>query len=396
MNSSDSSGICKITNKDFQLNHFGGLPMERVELLNDQLPAAAFADWNLEDRLAKMSIANGKYQTDTLSSAQAQSIAPCIFNELNQAKTGLQNAENYFNSGQLLNDGIGCVSDLPFRVDTQSPAAYSHPEHVDQSQFVWRNIEEEWLYKMLKQRKPYHQLQQNHQSDAWKLIHANSNMFPGLINQNQGHSLQSYGVPRLLNRSTLGFSYEDPDSIEVLDKVSQQSCPGKILKQSNGLNTLRAMELGPVPGDEPLNSIAQNRKFVVSGQVCYSLSDSNSGLGNLAPQFGPLSNINGLREADTMLLSHLDKVRGCVYRLAKDQNGCRYLQQKFSEGRPKEVEIIFHEVLEHIADLMTDPFGNYFIQKLVQVCDDNQTMLILQVITQRPGDLIRISCDMHG
>lgn len=85
-----------------------------------------------------------------------------------------------------------------------------------------------------------------------------------------------------------------------------------------------------------------------------------------------------------------------IYCMAKDQQGCRSLQKKFSEGTREDLENIFREVIVHIIELMTDPFGNYLVQKLLEVCDKNQHMQILRVITRKPGDLVRISCDMHG
>ncbi|KAK4777797.1 hypothetical protein SAY87_017984 [Trapa incisa] len=388
MDSSDIPGKIKVTSDGFQLNHSIGLPVDGMKLFNGQFRASPFPR-NLEDSLANMSIRSEECQESALFSAQSQS----IFSSLNGAKTGLQNAEDYFNSGWLLNGGVGCFTDPHFPVDIQSPAAYPQPRHMDGSQFAWMNIEEEWLYKMFEERKPHHQLQQNHQYGVWNPLHGNSRVVPGLTNQYQGHCLQSCGVPRQQNQSSMRLSYGDPDSTRVLDKFSQLSCSGKIVSsRSNGLNTSRAMRLEPVQGDEPLNNVVQNPKFMINGPVCHSSSVSNSRLGSLTLQ----SNINGLREVDNVLLPSLNNVRGCVYWLAKDQKGCRYLQQKFSEGSPKEIEIIFDEVLQHVEDLMTDPFGNYFMQKLFQVCDENRTMLILREITQRPGTLIRISCDMHG
>ncbi|XP_076891964.1 pumilio homolog 12-like [Bidens hawaiensis] len=85
-----------------------------------------------------------------------------------------------------------------------------------------------------------------------------------------------------------------------------------------------------------------------------------------------------------------------IYCMAKDQQGCRSLQKKFFEGTREDLENIFREVIVHIIELMTDPFGNYLVQKLLDVCDKHQHMQILRVITRKPGDLVRISCDMHG
>ncbi|KAF9599448.1 hypothetical protein IFM89_037339 [Coptis chinensis] len=92
----------------------------------------------------------------------------------------------------------------------------------------------------------------------------------------------------------------------------------------------------------------------------------------------------------------LDEVKGRIYLIAKDQHGCRFLQKKFTEGCAEDVDKIFTEIIGHIVELMTDPFGNYLVQKLLEVCTKDQKNQILHVITRNPGDLVRISLDMHG
>lgn len=82
--------------------------------------------------------------------------------------------------------------------------------------------------------------------------------------------------------------------------------------------------------------------------------------------------------------------------MAKDQIGCRFLQKKFAEGAPEDIERIFVEIIGHIVELMTDPFGNYLVQKLLEVCNEDQRMCILCTVTRKMGELFRISCDMHG
>ncbi|CAM6033250.1 unnamed protein product [Sphagnum compactum] len=91
----------------------------------------------------------------------------------------------------------------------------------------------------------------------------------------------------------------------------------------------------------------------------------------------------------------LEEVEGHIYLIAKDQHGCRFLQKKFDEGGPEDVEKIFHEIISHITELMKDPFGNYLVQKLLEVCDEKQRMEILRSVTM-DGELVRISLNMHG
>lgn len=91
----------------------------------------------------------------------------------------------------------------------------------------------------------------------------------------------------------------------------------------------------------------------------------------------------------------LKEVEGHIYGIAKDQHGCRFLQRKFEEGVSEDVQKIFVEIIDHVVELMTDPFGNYLVQKLLEVCDEAQRMQILYKVTGK-GQLVTISLNMHG
>ncbi|XP_058096776.1 pumilio homology domain family member 4-like [Magnolia sinica] len=92
----------------------------------------------------------------------------------------------------------------------------------------------------------------------------------------------------------------------------------------------------------------------------------------------------------------LMEVKGYIYYIAKDQHGCRFLQRKFDEGAPQDVQMIFNEIIDHVVELMMNPFGNYLMQKLLDVCTEEQKMQILLVVTGEPGELVRISLNTHG
>ncbi|CAK9231067.1 unnamed protein product [Sphagnum troendelagicum] len=110
---------------------------------------------------------------------------------------------------------------------------------------------------------------------------------------------------------------------------------------------------------------------------------------------GRLMTPHSLQQQQPPKYTTLEEVEGHIYLIAKDQHGCRFLQKKFDEGGPKDVEKIFHEIISHITELMKDPFGNYLVQKLLEVCDEKQRMEILRSVTM-DGELVRISLNMHG
>ncbi|KAJ3539342.1 hypothetical protein NM688_g6376 [Phlebia brevispora] len=62
----------------------------------------------------------------------------------------------------------------------------------------------------------------------------------------------------------------------------------------------------------------------------------------------------------------LENLQGETLTLCKDQYGCRYLQKKLEEALPVHLDMIFRETFGHFAELVTDPFGNYLCQKLLE------------------------------
>lgn len=88
-------------------------------------------------------------------------------------------------------------------------------------------------------------------------------------------------------------------------------------------------------------------------------------------------------------------LRGFMYHVARDQHGCRFLQQRLDDGK-REVDLIFAGVSRHAAQLMVDPFGNYLMQKLLAVCDAGQRMALVLALTADAMALVGISLNVHG
>ncbi|GLU16196.1 hypothetical protein SLE2022_326410 [Rubroshorea leprosula] len=93
----------------------------------------------------------------------------------------------------------------------------------------------------------------------------------------------------------------------------------------------------------------------------------------------------------------LAEFQGCIYSLAKDQKGCRFLQRMFKEGITSlNLQILFNGIIDHAVEVMLDPFGNYLMQKLLEVCSEEQRMQIVVMVTKEPGQLVRISLNTYG
>lgn len=94
--------------------------------------------------------------------------------------------------------------------------------------------------------------------------------------------------------------------------------------------------------------------------------------------------------------SSLQEVKGYISFIAKDHQGCLFLQRKFDEGTPEDVQMMFNEIIGHVVELMVNSFGNYVVQKLLEVCTEEQRMLVVLVVTADPRLLVKISLNTHG
>ncbi|KAG5612606.1 hypothetical protein H5410_023887, partial [Solanum commersonii] len=131
----------------------------------------------------------------------------------------------------------------------------------------------------------------------------------------------------------------------------------------------------------------QEKKPVRNG-LLHSGESCEVGLGEIEFQVRGASR-NDLALKDGNIQNH-------VYLAAKDQLGCRYLQRIFDEGTSEDVQIIFNGIIHHIFELMKDPFGNYLVQKLLSVCNDEQRMQFVLMVTNDSGELVKASRTTHG
>ncbi|GJJ13948.1 hypothetical protein Clacol_008205 [Clathrus columnatus] len=154
--------------------------------------------------------------------------------------------------------------------------------------------------------------------------------------------------------------------------------------------------------DQP-NRLASSQTSGNGSTALYHHHGSRYGL-NMGRMVVPESKMNGLhgpkhkrgdmdREFNRFSGTRLEELQGEIPQLCKDQHGCRYLQKKLEEGVPEHRDMIFRETFGHFADLMTDPFGNYLCQKLLEYSTDEQRNVICESVA---SDLVTISLNMHG
>lgn len=91
--------------------------------------------------------------------------------------------------------------------------------------------------------------------------------------------------------------------------------------------------------------------------------------------------------------STVQDFRGRLITLCKDQHGCRFLQKQLELRDEVIPTLIFNETYLHAVELMTDPFGNYLIQKLFQNISNDQRLVMVKNLAPH---LVSTALDPHG
>ncbi|XP_075494027.1 putative pumilio homolog 8, chloroplastic isoform X2 [Primulina tabacum] len=87
-------------------------------------------------------------------------------------------------------------------------------------------------------------------------------------------------------------------------------------------------------------------------------------------------------------ISSLEDLKGNVFSEAMDQYSCQFLHQKLQERRQEDVQMIFSEVKDCICKLMVHRLGSSVIQKLFEVCHEEQMNQLVSSVTANVSLLI--------
>ncbi|WFC97357.1 hypothetical protein MYAM1_000067 [Malassezia yamatoensis] len=209
------------------------------------------------------------------------------------------------------------------------------------------------------------------------------------------HDISTLGVPMLASSSgALNMDSSSPrreSSMEnAVDPVSR--FPNADSRLHSRFHSREAPPPGSKSGHSTQLPNVNNAMATPNGQA------NNSRTKPARQSFGtdgvhPLEDASKRRTDLDLSTMRLENLRGELSQLCKDQYGCRFLQKKLEENDRGQCDLIFQETFPYFAELMTDPFGNYLCQKLLEYCTDAQRDQIVAAIAD---DLVTISLNMHG
>lgn len=324
---------------------------------------------------------------------------------------------------QLLNQSNILCSDIECERNYKSPSQYHCFTHLDNHCMdgnIQRRVNSRNEPLFGGEVNPYFHMSSNHHvrqvnGDSYE----NNNMIkegcnqlePSMLRNNLGR-YHLNGSPChseslwLQQRNTLPFScglYSPSISSpghHAIAKFEKQIVPKKMQIRSHGGNSLQNFEFGSVPSNQSPEQADNTRRVSATSYVhsCVFPCDGSAKFDVWRSQGSFLGGSDPKHDLKSQHLKYdsLNDVVGQIHILAKDQNCCRFLQSIFDKGNREDFDRIFLAIIDHVVELTTDPFGNYFIQKLVEVCTEEQLTRIVYKISEIGGELLRISFNQHG
>ena len=203
----------------------------------------------------------------------------------------------------------------------------------------------------------------------------NNNFYIGNSQRNPQFNIQDYYMAnQQSNQQIPGAFYSNPqmNNFNYFNQVPNNFCYPSNMGNNFNMNPMFNQGMMPqMSQPPPLQNIN-------------SSSVSSSG-GNKTKKPKPQSQIN----FSSMSLSELIKNSNAI---SKDQSGCRFLQKKIEE-KPELAGKILNNALQNIIQIITDPFGNYLIQKLFDYMSEEQ---ICQFIALIQIDIYKICINSYG
>ncbi len=199
----------------------------------------------------------------------------------------------------------------------------------------------------------------------------NSYLFNVFQNQNLNQRFGYYSHSNSPWRSGHNF-YNNPEIFSLNNSFSNDNNTNFTRHHRNHINFY-------TPGNSP-GKMKQNPNFPYSLNSNYQTKNSNfSSKQNKASLFNNFTLDKDEKGDDfTDLADLLDTINCELWLYASSQKGSRNLQKLLNKILPHELDIILEQIKEHFAFLMTDIYGNYFCQKLIQCCSSEKRVFILK------------------
>ena len=219
---------------------------------------------------------------------------------------------------------------------------------------------------------------------------SNPNVNVNVNHQNYMNVLQYNNYMNNLNNS-LNFN----NNVNLKNKIYNLNNNNSIIPNNNinqNLSHSQNINLNPNIISSPNNNINLNNNYqIINGmQNINNIILNNNIINNTSRQNNYSSNKQ--KKQNYNLLSN-EELAKQAYILAKNQNGCRYLQKRIENNQKLVPTLFFPNVLGHIQELSNDQFGNYYIKIIIKYLPED---MIYKFISLIHPSISKIGTNQYG
>ncbi|ODV64155.1 Pumilio-family RNA binding repeat-containing protein [Ascoidea rubescens DSM 1968] len=209
--------------------------------------------------------------------------------------------------------------------------------------------------------------------------------FNGNFNNYNGNYIPSHSQPPFNNRN---FSNSSTSSPFTPINPNTPNTPGYLISP-NVNSTIANIN------NATLNTAINNNG--INNNTTTNNNNNNNSPSIRKFNHNNITNRKRGEDASKFLNAKLEDFKGQIYILCKDQHGCRFLQKQLDLNdetfKSETATMIFEEICDNIVELMTDPFGNYLIQKLLEKIVIKQRVILIK---NAASQFTTIALDPHG
>ncbi len=201
----------------------------------------------------------------------------------------------------------------------------------------------------------------------------NNNVNQNIYNNNNGNINQIQMLNQQMNNNN-----------EIVNQMQNYlNNPGRIgFQNSNNIN----------PNNQIYNTnYYMNNINNINNNFNQNYYNDNINLNNSMNYFYPYNNYS-LSELILYKLTPIQLAQQC-HIIAKNQNGCRYLQNCITTNPELLNHFFFPKILEHINELSNDQFANYLVKKVFQYLTED---MLLQLIQRLMPVIDQIGTNQYG
>ena len=283
-------------------------------------------------------------------------------NEINQNKALLNNqnyiSQNLYNSNQIYN--LNQTNNIYNNNQNSNYVGYNNLNNINQNinNIYPQNNQFNFKNQRKKQKNPNY-----HQNNNILNIHNNANY--NMNNQNPNYNYLNNNI----NKNNRNINNNDYNNLSIPNNISYyQNLNNQIFYNKNqNLNNY------PIINGIPYINNNINNNITINNQI--RKVDSNK-----------------QRKQNYNLLSN-EELAKQAFNIAKNQNGCRYLQKRVENNKDLVPNIFFPNILGHFPELSNDQFGNYYIKVIIKYLPNE---MIYKLISLMHPYFTKIGTNQYG